>query len=110
MAMLGIGFTVAIFVTMMALVTGLESAFVETGHENDLVVIRQGSQNEVNSYFNRDVYPTVRFLPGIAKGADGEPLVSGENVVVINYPRLTGEPSNIIVRGITAVGFVLRPE
>jgi len=34
MTALGIGLTVAIFVIMMALINGLDSTFVETGHEN----------------------------------------------------------------------------
>ena len=110
MTMLGIGFTVSIFVTMMALVNGLESTFVDTGQENHLIVIRQGGLNEVNSYFMRDLFPTIRFLPGVAKGADGEPLAVGENVVVISHFRVGGQPSNLIVRGTSEMGFLLRPE
>ncbi len=110
MAVLGIGFTVAIFVTMMALVQGLDSTFVDTGQENQLVVIRQGSQNEVNSYFSRELLTTVRFLPGVAKGPDGEPLVAGDNVVIINHERLSGQASNVMVRGTSSAGLPLRPE
>lgn len=110
MAVLGIGFTVAIFITMMALVKGLDSTFVETGQDNQLVVIRQGSQNEVNSYFQRDLFATVKFLPGIARGADGEPLVVGENVVIINHDRQDGHASNAMVRGTSISGLALRPE
>src|SRR5512136_766571 len=105
MAVLGIGFTVSIVVTMMSLVHGLEATFVETGQDNDLVVIRQGSQNEVNSYFSRDIYPTIRFLPGVAKAPDGVPLAAGDNVVVINHTRKDGASSNITVRGTTDMGF-----
>ncbi len=110
MAVLGIGFTVAILVTMMALVQGLDSTFVETGQDNQLVVIRQGSQNETNSYFNRDLMSTIRFLPGVAKGADGEPVVVGDNVVIINHERLDGQASNLMVRGTSMAGLALRPE
>jgi len=110
MAVLGIGFTVAILVTMMALVQGLDSTFVETGQENQLIVIRQGSQNEVNSYFSRELFPTVKFLPGVAKGQDGEPLIVGDNVVIINHERLDGHASNLMVRGTSVSGLALRPE
>ena len=110
MAVLGIGFTVAILVTMMALVQGLDSTFVETGQDNQLVVIRQGSQNETNSYFNRDLMATIKFLPGVARGADGEPLVVGDNVVIINHERLDGQASNLMVRGTSMAGLALRPE
>jgi putative ABC transport system permease protein len=110
MTVAGIGLTTAIVITMMALVAGLEDTFVATGHENQLVVIRQGSLNEVNSYFSRDLYQTVRFLPGVAKTNGDEPLASGEIVVVINHTRIGGETSNLVVRGLADMGLVLRPE
>ncbi len=110
MAILGIGFTVSILVTMMALVHGLESTFVDTGHDNCLIVLRQGSQNESNSYFTRELFPTVRFLPGVARAAAGDPLAVGENIVIINQERLKGDSSNAIVRGTSEMGFTLRPE
>jgi len=110
MAVAGIGFTVSIAVTMMALVNGLESTFVTSGRPNHLVVIRQGSQNEINSYFSRDLFNTLRYLSGVAKTPAGEPLAAGENIVVINHTRLGGETSNITVRGTSEMGFRLRPE
>jgi ABC-type lipoprotein release transport system permease subunit len=110
MTALGIGLTVSIVITMMALVNGLDSTFVETGHESQLIVIREGSLNEVNSYFNRDLFQTVRLLDGIAKDDKGEPMASAEIIVVINHPRITGESSNVIVRGTSEMGFRLRPE
>ena len=73
MTALGIGLTVSVFIIMMALVNGLDSTFVDTGHENHLVVIRDGSLNEVNSYFNRDLFQTIRLLPGISVGDNNEP-------------------------------------
>lgn len=110
MAVLGIGFTVSIVVVMMALVNGLESTFVDSGQENQLIVIRKGGLNEVNSYFLRDLYPAIKFLPGIAKGADGEPLIAGESIVIVNHTRLKGDTSNVIMRGTSPMGYFLRPE
>jgi putative ABC transport system permease protein len=110
MTALGIGLTVSTFIIMMALVNGLDSIFIDTGHDNNLVVIRDGSLNEVNSYFDRDLVQTVRLLPGISRDDKGDPLACGEIIVVINQPRLTGESSNVIVRGTSAAGFKLRPE
>jgi putative ABC transport system permease protein len=110
MTVFGIGLTVAIFITMMALVAGLEATFVETGHGEQLIVIRQGSLNETNSYFGRDLFQIVRFLPGIAKGANQEPLAVGEIVVNVNHTRIDGESSNLILRGTSAMSLELRPE
>jgi putative ABC transport system permease protein len=110
MTAIGIGLTVAIFIIMMALVNGLDSTFVQTGHDHHFIIIRQGSQNEVNSYFDRNLFDTVRLLDGIAQDESGQPLAAGEIAVIINHPRLTGEPSNVMVRGTSEVGFALRPE
>jgi putative ABC transport system permease protein len=110
MTALGIALTVAIFIIMMALVNGLDSTFVETGHPNHLIVIRDGSLNETNSYFNRDPLQTVRMLSGTRTSPSGEPLVAGEILVVINHPRITGESSNVVVRGTSSIGLELRPE
>ena len=110
MTVIGIGLTVSIVVIMTALAAGLDATFVETGHEDQLIVIRQGSLNETNSYFGRDLFQTVRFLPGIVKSADQEPLAFGEIVVNVNHTRLDGENSNIIMRGISEQSLALRPE
>ena len=110
MTALGIGLTVAIFITMQALVNGLDATFVETGRPNHLIVIRDGALNETNSYFNRDLLGTIKLLPGIRTDETGEPLASGEIIVVINHPRITGESSNVVVRGTTPAGLKLRPE
>ena len=110
MTALGIGLTVAICVIMSALVHGLDSTFIDTGHANHLIVIRQGSLNEVNSYFSRDLFPVISLLPGIQRDAANRPLTSGEIIVVISHPRQTGDPSNILVRGVEDAAFQLRPE
>ncbi len=110
MTVIGIGLTACIFIIMASLVHGLEATFVETGHVNQMIVIRQGSLNETNSYFPRELYQVIRFLPGIARSADGEALAFGEIVVNINHPRIDGESSNIIVRGTPSQSMILRPE
>ncbi len=110
MTAVGIGLTVAVLVAMMALVNGLDSTFVETGNPTDLVVIRDGSLNEINSYFGRDYFPMIKVLPGVAANGDGEPMAVGEVIVVINQDRLDGEPSNVMIRGTSDMGFALRDE
>ncbi|HSR50262.1 MAG TPA: ABC transporter permease [Acidobacteriota bacterium] len=106
----GVGLTVAIVIVMMAMVVGLTSAFVDSGHDNQLIVVRKGSLNEVNSYFGRDLYQTVRYLPGIDRDEEDQPLASPEIIVVINWPRASGEDTNVTMRGIGEKGFELRPE
>ena len=110
MTAVGIGLTVAVLLTMAALVNGLLLTFVSTGHPNDVVVLRKSSVSETNSYFNRDLYPTLRFLEGVARDQNDRPWAVGELIVVINHPRINGETSNVVIRGTSARGFELRPE
>lgn len=98
----GVALTVAIFVSVLAMVNGLESTYIETGEPLNLILTRKGSQVETNSYFNRDVRGTVETLSGVDK-------VAGEILVLINHPRITGETANLIVRGISPESFQLRP-
>ena len=110
MTALGIGLTVGIMVVMMAMVRGLDLTFIETGDPQNLIVIRQGSGNEVNSYFSRNLFETIRFLPGVERSPANEPEAVGEIVVVITHRRADGSDSNVIVRGTSDLGFRLRPD
>ncbi len=110
MTAIGIGLTVFIVVIMMALVHGLNTAFTDSGQDNQLIVIRQGSLNEVNSYYGRNLFPTIRDLDGVAEDENGEKLIAGEIIVVVNWPRLDGKESNLVMRGTSETGLRLRPE
>src|SRR2546422_4881619 len=102
MTVLGVALTVAVFVSVLAMVHGLESTFVDSGEPLNLILIRQSSQAETNSFFDRDIKPTVETTEGVTG-------VAGEIIVLINHPRLTGETANVIVRGISDKSFELRP-
>ena len=110
MTAFGIALTVAVAVFIMALLAGLKKAFVSSGDPLNVLVLRKGSPAELQSGVTRDAYGTIRYLPGIAKDNSGEPLASGELVVVIVIPRNdnTGE-TNVTVRGMSSIGFELRP-
>lgn len=103
MTVLGVALTVAVFVSILAMVQGLQNTLVETGDPLNLVVIRKGSLSEVNSFFNRDI-------KGIVETIDGVERVAGEIIVLINSPRTTGETTNIMVRGISESSLELRPQ
>src|SRR5882762_6637847 len=78
MAVLSVAATVAVFVSILALAAGLESAFTATGDKRNLVIIRQGSQVESNSSLVREQAQTIKYLDGVAKDDHGEPLASAE--------------------------------
>lgn len=110
MAVLSVAATVAVFISVMALWRGLESAFTGTGHPLNLIVIRQGSQVETNSSVEREKLQTLKYLPGVEKDERGEALVSAELQVLVFLPRSGGERANVIMRGISQAGMALRPQ
>src|SRR5882672_1644717 len=84
MTAVGIGLTVAVLVTAMALTAGLKSVFGGSGDPRQLIVLRKGVDAELTSSVSSDAYQTIRSLPGIATDATGEPMVSPEALTVVN--------------------------
>lgn len=107
----GMALVVYVFATVLMLAAGLERTLVSTGSDDNVVVIRRGSQTEVQSGIDRRQAAIVETLPGIATGEDGRRLVSKEPVVLISLAkRESGKPSNVVIRGVTAEGYALRPQ
>ena len=105
------GLVVAVFVIVMALAQGLDRAFVTTGDPLNLLIMRPGVQSEMQSNVSIDRYQIIRNLSGIAKGADGEPLVAPEVLIVVNKPKLpNGDKSNLQLRGVDLKVFEMRPQ
>jgi putative ABC transport system permease protein len=103
MTVMGVALTVTVFVSILAMVQGLQNTFVETGDPLNLIVIRKGSLSEVNSFFDRGI-------KGIVETMDGVENLSGEIVVLVNSPRTTGETTNIVIRGVSDQSLALRPQ
>ncbi len=109
MTALGIALTVTTAVFLMALLAGLDRAFVTSGDPQNVLVLRKGSTAELSGGFDANLFPTLKNLPGIAKDSRGEPLASGEWVVVIVLPRKDGTGEvNVMVRGVIPDGLELR--
>jgi putative ABC transport system permease protein len=107
----GMALVVYVFATVLMLSAGLEATLVATGQDDNVLVIRRGSQTEVQSSIDRAQAGVVESLPDIAVGQDGQRLLSKEPVVLINLPkRESGKPSNVVIRGVTPRGLVLRPQ
>lgn len=106
---MGIALTVAVLLSVFALVEGLRSSLVSTGDPLNLLVTRKGSTAELNSSMTPEQFQVVKVKPGIAKLPNGEPMASLElvTVIVLESP---GNPAgiNISMRGLTATGVGMR--
>ncbi len=107
----GIAGVVATLVAMLAMGEGFEQTLKQTGSETSAILLRGGSQAETNSVILRDQVPLISSLPGIARGADGQPLISPELSQVVNMvTRGDGTDANAQLRGVGEQAWLLRPQ
>lgn len=106
---LGMALVVAVFVAMNALATGFSAALVGTGSPENVLVLRKGAQQEMNSGIPRQGASIVAGYPFVATGDDGQPMVSPETFVVVPLERANqGGMANVVVRGVSPRAFLVR--
>lgn len=107
----GIAGVVGVLVSVLAMSEGLSGALLATGQDDRAIVLREGSTNEGGSSVGTEVLQAVMDAPGVARGAGGEPLASGEMSASINIDRKAdGARTGLVVRGVGPQGLELRPE
>lgn len=107
----GMAMVVFVFAATLMLAEGLKKTLVSTGSYDNAVVIRKSAVSEVQSGVERDQSAILESLPGIAVGEGGKPLLAKELVVLINLPkRESNKPSNVVIRGVSPVSMILRPQ
>ena len=67
----GMALVVFVYAAVLMMAAGLQKTLVETGSENNVVVVRKGSASEVMSGIERNQASIVEMLPQVAIGADG---------------------------------------
>jgi putative ABC transport system permease protein len=109
MTALGIALTVAVLLSVFAMVEGLRTSLSATGDPLHILVTRKGSSAELNSQMSQEQFQTIKVKQGIASSPDGGPMASLEfvTVVILDSPE---NPSgiNISLRGLTTTGFAMR--
>ena len=105
---------IALVVVALALLSGLVSSMKTSlagaGSEWNLIVLRKGASSDGSSSLPLEVYQAVRFFDGIARGEDGEPLVSPELVVQPFGVTRWGSRESAQVRGVEAAAFIVHDE
>ncbi len=107
----GMALVVFVFATVLMMSEGIRATLIATGQPDNVLVLRKGAGAEINSGITRDQAAIIESLSGIATNLRGQPLVSKEPVVLNTLPkRSNGKPSNVTVRGTSAIGLELRPQ
>ena len=106
----GMGLVVFVFAAALMLTEGLRQTLVATGSFDNAIVLRAGSETEVQSAIDRTQAGIISSQPEVAPGTAG-PLVASEAIILINLPRRSsGLPTNVMIRGVQPASFPLRRE
>jgi putative ABC transport system permease protein len=109
MTALGVGLTVAVLLSVLALQAGLQRAFSSSGNPLQVLVMRKGANAELSSGVTRANFQDLKFKSGIAKQANGEPWASLELVTIINLMSVDSPNGmNVTLRGMLPVGLEMR--
>ncbi len=107
----GMALVVFVFTAVLMLDAGLKATMVSSGSNSNVVIIRKGSDTEVQSGVDRDAAGVVETLPQVARGADGGTLASREVVVLDSLAKRGGnQRTNVPVRGVSPLGLKLRSQ
>ncbi len=104
-----VGLVVAVLLTFLAMANGFQRTIAGSGATDIAMVLRGGSEAEINSVVLRDQVRLIEEGPGIARGADGKPQTSGELYLTVDgIKRSTGTKANLPLRGLGPQGAALR--
>ena len=108
---IAIALVVIVLLAFLAMANGFQRTIAGSGADDIAIVLRAGSQAEINSTVSRDQVRLIEDGPGIARGSDGKPLISPELYLVVDgIKRSTKTKANLPLRGIGEQGTTLRKD
>jgi putative ABC transport system permease protein len=109
---IGLAGVVAVFTALLAMATGFESTLRAAGRPDVAIIMRGGSEAELNSAIDRNSEELIKQANGIRIGADGKPVASAEMMVITELLRAgsTKDSVNVTMRGVDPAAFTLRPQ
>ena len=104
-----VGLVVMVLLTFLAMANGFQRTVAGSGADDIAVVLRGGSQSELNSVVLLNQVRLIEEGPGIARGADGKPQTSGELYVTVDGIKRSGKTkASLPLRGLGPQGTALR--
>jgi len=104
-----VALVVMVLLAFLAMAHGFARTIAGSGAPDVAIILRGGSQAEVNSVITRDQVRLIEEGPGIAKTADGKPLASAELYVIVDgIKRSSQTKANLPLRGVGQEGANVR--
>src|SRR6202035_1931530 len=108
---IGIAGVVAVLVSVLAMGAGFRHTLAASGRADRAIILRGGSDAELNSNLTRADVDTISNAPGLARNSAGKAVLSSELVTVVNVPKIdTGTDANVTLRGVGLKLAEVRPE
>ena len=108
-AVVAIAMVVFVLLGALALDNGFRHALDNSGSDDVAIVLRAGSETEVNSTLDKPQQDLLAAAPGILR-QHGDALVSPELCMVVDgIKKSSGTRANISLRGITPAALQVRP-
>jgi len=108
---IGIAGVVAVLVSVLAMGAGFRHTLADSGRADRVIILRGGSDAELNSNLTRTDIATIGNAAGLRKDSTGKALLSSELVTVVNVPKIdTGTDANVTLRGVGLKLVEVRPE
>lgn len=106
---IAVAVVVAVLLAFLAMANGFRTTLQGSGSEELAVLMRTGSQAEINSVLSREQVNLIAESPGIARDTNG-PLISPELYLIVDGKKKgTQTKANLPFRGIDERGLDLRP-
>jgi len=106
-----IALVVAVLLGFLSLANGFNQTLKGSGAPDVAIVLREGSEAELNSTLSREQVDLLGRGPGVKIGADGRPIVSGELLMVVDGIKKSSQTkANMPLRGVGANGLLVRKQ
>ncbi len=109
LTLFGVAMVVVVFAATLMLSEGLEKTLARSGAPGNVIVLRNGAENELQSALTRDQARIILSHPAVARNSENAPAGTADVIVLLSLKRRSnGDPGNISVRGVFPEAFELR--
>ena len=106
----GIAGVVGVLIALLAMAEGFRSTLQQTGNDDTAIVLRAGSQTEINSVVDSDTTHVVAEEPQVMRDAGGRQIASPEITVDASIPKKGSTlDANVQIRGVGEQVWELHP-
>jgi putative ABC transport system permease protein len=106
---IAVALAVTVLLSFLAMANGFRRTLEGAGSPDVAVLLRDGSRSEINSVLTLEQMRLIEEAPGVARRADGKPLMSAELYLAVDgVKRSTQSKASLPLRGLTPEGLDLR--